>query len=87
MLGGVTWQGVTFEELWQERDRVVLAGGDKVVAKVVVHGGVVEGDDALAGELDGLVPWPLPLLAPARAGCRRGGLHAGKGRAALEGVF
>jgi hypothetical protein len=80
--GGATWQRVTLEELGQERGRAVLAGGDDVVAKVVVEGGVAEGDDALAGGRDGLVPRPLPL---ASAGAGAGGGLAGKGRAALLG--
>jgi len=78
------WGRATLEELWEKGGGAVLAGGDKVVAKVVVHDGVVECDDALAGELDRLVPWPLPLLPSARGWfwfwCAR------KDGAALEGV-
>lgn len=54
---------LTLEELWEKCGGIVLAGRDKVVAKVVVDDGIVECNDTLSGEWDLLVPWPFPLFA------------------------
>ena len=81
------WKRSTLEELGEKCGGIVLAGRDKVVAKVVVRSGVVERNDALSGGGRWLFPRPLPLFAFTRTGTWRliGG-HARKGRAALECV-
>lgn len=82
----VMLERVTLEELGQKSGCVVFAGGDKVVAKVVVHEGVIECNHTFAGEHDLLLPWPFPLLASTWPGgvqvrLRR---HAWEGCAAPE---
>ena len=82
-----TMKRATFEELGQKSGCVILAGGNDVVAKILVHERVVERYYTLAGEDDLLGPWPLPLLASARPW--RGGVggDAWEGRTALERVL
>ena len=60
--------GIILGELWQKRERVVLVGGNKVIAKVVMDG-VVECDNTVPREFH---LWDFLLSGVVGVGCTPG---------------